>query len=174
MDLYFSPLACSLASRITLYEANVEASYHQVSAQKQLADGGDYRGVYPLALVPALRLEDGTVLTENIAVLVYLGETHDLLGDRIEALRWLSFIATELHKTVFAPLFDSAAPPEAKRYALEKSESRLAHLERHMQGRSFVLDRFSVVDAFLYTVLTWTRWVSGPSARDRVRSGSSA
>ena len=71
MDLYFSPLACSLATRIALYEAGTEANYLEVDPKTKVVqkDGSDFRAVNPLGLVPTLRTDDGTVLTENAAIL---------------------------------------------------------------------------------------------------------
>jgi glutathione S-transferase len=73
MDLYFSPLACSLASRIALYEAGGEARFIEVDPKsKRTPDGADYREIYPLGLVPLLRLDDGSLLRENAAILQYI------------------------------------------------------------------------------------------------------
>ena len=71
MDLYFSPLACSLATRIALYEAGADAGFIEVDPKTKriMEDGSDYLTVYPLGLVPAIRLDDGAVLTENAAIL---------------------------------------------------------------------------------------------------------
>ena len=158
MELYFSPLACSLAARIALYEAGLEATFVRVDPRtKRLSDGRDYREVHPLGLVPALRTEDGTLLTENAAVLQHIAErSPSAAPSRPHELRqWLSFIGTELHKGTFAVLFDPAAPEEAKRYAIEKGRPRLAHIDAHMRGREHVLDVHSVADGYLYTVLNW-------------------
>src|SRR5690606_19086407 len=62
---------------------------------------------------------------------------------------------TELHKGLFAPLFDPAAPEEVKRYAIQKGKPRMAFLDSHMEGREAILDDYSVADAYLYTVLNW-------------------
>jgi glutathione S-transferase len=164
MQLYFSPLACSMATRIALYEAGASASYIEVDPKTKLTqDGDDYRKVHPLGLVPALRTDDGELVTENAAVLQYvarrfpeakLGPTEGLPYARLQ--QWLCFIGTELHKGLFAPLLDPGAPPEAKAYALGKGRSRLAFLADHLGHREVLLDRFSVADAYLVTVLHWT------------------
>ena len=152
--LYFAPLACSLASRIALRHAGIDATYVQVGLRsKRLPDGSDYHAVNPLGSVPALLTDDGRLITENAAIL------HHVLGDDehdpTELIRWLSFIATELHASIFAPLFDPQAPEEVKRYALEKAPSRLAFAERHLESRDYVLDALSAADMYLYTVLNW-------------------
>ncbi|MCA9667798.1 MAG: glutathione S-transferase family protein [Myxococcales bacterium] len=170
MELYFSPLACSLASRIAIDEAGLAVTCQEVGADKTLPDGSSYRDLYSLALVPALKLDDGTLLTENIAVLCAIAEMAPpekrLLPDRQEGLRWLAFINSELHKGIFGTLFDRDAPDEAKRFALEKGKARLRHIDEHMRGRETVLDSFSVVDAYLYTVLNWTQVVDIDLRRD--------
>src|SRR4051794_20850215 len=75
MKLYFSPLACSLATRIALYESGADAQFIEVDSEtKQIEGGIDYRTIYPLGLVPALLLDDGGLLTENAAVLQYVAE----------------------------------------------------------------------------------------------------
>ena len=164
MQLYFSPLACSMATRITLYEAGVDATYIEVDPKTKLTqDGADYRKVHPLGLVPALRTEDGELVTENAAVLQYLvrrfpeaklGPSEGLPYARLQ--QWLCFIGTELHKGTFAPLLDRSAPEAVKTYTLEKSRSRLAYLSDHLANREYLLDEFSVADAYLVTVLNWT------------------
>jgi glutathione S-transferase len=75
MTLYFSPLACSFSTRAVLYEVEANVRFVEV-ADRKTADGKDFRLINPLGLVPALALEDGEVLTENAAVLQYLGERY--------------------------------------------------------------------------------------------------
>lgn len=167
MDLYFSPMACSLATRIALYEAGADARFIEVDplTKRTLPDGADFREVYPLGLVPAVRTDDGEVLAENAAVLQFVADTYpdaELAPteprERARLHQWLCFIGTELHKGLFAPQFDKSAPPEARRWALDKAAARLSVLERHLaSGRPFLLDRFTVADAYLTTVLNWTQ-----------------
>lgn len=168
MDLYFSPMACSLASRIAFYEADAaakaEVRYIEVDPKtKRTLDGEDYLDIYQLGLVPALRLDDGTLLTENAAVLQYVAarfpEAELAPHSGLEQTRlqqWLCFIGTELHKAMFIPLFDKKAPAGTRSHVLEKTRSRLDFLDRHLTGRDFLLNRFSVADAYLCTILNWT------------------
>ncbi len=76
MDLYFSPLACSMATRIALYEAGATANYLEVDPRTKVVqnDGSDFLKVNPLGLVPTLRTDDGVVLTENAAILQYVAD----------------------------------------------------------------------------------------------------
>lgn len=165
MQLYFSPLACSMATRIALYEAGLAAEYLHVEHESRLAsDGTNVRDIHPLGYVPVLRTDDGAILTENAAILQYVASVArpGVLAPTAPSARpalqqWLSFIGTELHKAVFYPLIDPKAPDGAKEYALAQADARMAALARHLDGRTFVLDDFSVVDAYLFTVLNWTR-----------------
>ena len=140
MDLYFSPLACSLATRIALYEAGAEANYLEVDPKTKVVqkDGSDFRSVNPLGLVPTLRTDDGTVLTENAAILQYVADRFPNAGisaasaeERSRLHQWLCFIGTELHKALFVPLLDKTAPQDAKTYALDQ-ESVAARLSREL------------------------------------------
>jgi glutathione S-transferase len=175
MDLYFLPLACSMATRIALYEAGAPARFLEVDHDtKRVSDGSELRAVNPLELVPVLRTEAGDVLTENAVILSYVARRFPdaQLGPRDEpgltALqRWLGFISTELHQGLFSLLLDRKAPAEVKRYVLEKKRSRLDVVAAHLQGRAYLLgersesrtsaDLFSVADAYLVTVLNWMR-----------------
>ena len=82
MDLYFSPLACSMATRIALYEAGAQANYLEVDPKTKVVqkDGSDFRLVNPLGLVPTLRTDDGLVLTENAAILQYVADRFPQAG----------------------------------------------------------------------------------------------
>ena len=166
MDLYFAPLACSMATRIALHEAGAGARFVETDVRAKRVEGGDFLAVNPLGQVPVLRLEDGTTLTENVAILSYVSDRFPEaglmppLGDpaRYEVLRWLAFITSELHKLVFTPLLAGDAPQGAKDFALAKAGPRFAMLDRHLAGRTFLLDRFTAADAYLVTVLNWAAY----------------
>jgi glutathione S-transferase len=188
MDLYFSPLACSMATRIALYEAGEAVNYLEVDPRTKVVqnDGSDFRSVNPLGLVPTLRTDDGTVLTENAAILQYVADHFAKAGlgtapgiDRSRLHQWLCFIGTELHKGLFVPLLDKKAGPEVKSYVLEKNLSRLDYLDRYLTGREYLLDNFSVADAYLVTVINWTmatppvelaKWPAVKSYYERLRA----
>jgi glutathione S-transferase len=165
MELYFSPMACSLASRISLYEAGADDTrFIEVDPKtKRTLSDKDYLQIYPLGLVPLVRLDDGSLLSENAAILQYIAARYPQAElaprDDIERARlqqWLCFIGTELHKGLFIPLFDQKAPDGTRAHTLKKYESRVNYLDNHLTGREFLLDRFSVADAYLYTILNWT------------------
>jgi glutathione S-transferase len=164
MELYFSPMACSLASRIVVYETGAAVRLVEVDSKaKRTADGADYWQITPMGQVPALRTDDGVVVTENAAVLQYLGERFPAAGlvpgetlPRALLRQWLGFIGTELHKTVFVPLLDPKAGPDAKAYARDKAALRLGVLNAHLLDHEHLVgSRFSVADAYAVAVLNW-------------------
>lgn len=163
MELYFAPLACSLATRIALYEAGAPARYTQANTHtKKLLDGSDFFAINPMGQVPALRLDDGSVLTENTAILQYVAEQFPQARlapaggrERSELQQWLGFVGTELHKAIFIPLLDDKASEEVKAYARDKIALRMRILQKHLRDREYVLDSFSIADAYLTTILNW-------------------
>lgn len=161
MQLYFSPLACSLATRIALYEAGGSARFTEVDPKtKRTSDDEDFRTIHPLGLVPTIRTDAGEILTENAAILQYVGAQHPALEDGVDRARlqqWLCFIGTELHKGLFVPLLDRNAPDAMKAYVLDKGTSRLAYVDKHLANREYLLNRFTVADAYLITVLNWAQ-----------------
>jgi glutathione S-transferase len=173
MDLYFSPLACSMATRIAFYEAGINARFIGVDTRsKRLADGSDFLAVNSMGQVPVLRTDAGELLTENPAVLQYVADQKPQSRlapqngiERYRLQQWLNFITSELHKVVFIPLLDPTSPEEAKIYAREKAERRFSHLSNHLEGREFLLDNFTVADAYLVTVLNWSKFVGPDMAK---------
>jgi glutathione S-transferase len=168
MDLYFSPLACSMATRIALYESGTQVNFLEVDPRTKLvqSDGSDYRQVNPLALVPTLRTDDGSLLTENAAILQYVADRFPQAGisaapgiERSRLHQWLNFVGTELHKGLFSTLLDRKAPAEVKAYIVGKGIPRLDYLDNYLKGRQFLLDHFSVADAYLVTALSWSQYV---------------
>jgi len=166
MDLYFSPMTCSLATRISLYELDEPAAFHLVNLRtKQLADGQDYLQINPKGQVPALRTREGVLLTEVPAVLQYVADLKPERGlapkagtlERYQLQQWLNYVATELHKQIFYTIFSPQWPDEAKMYVREQvAPARYDFLSKHLGGRQFLLDSgFTVADAYLVTTLTW-------------------
>jgi glutathione S-transferase len=160
MELFFAPLACSMSARIALAEAGAAIDLAEVDthAKRVLTTGADYCAVNPLGYVPALRLDDGTVLTENSAIpeAQLAPPASDRIG-RAKLRQWLSFISAELHKGLMTPLLGDRTPHEVKAWTISKYAPRLAYLDASLKGREFLLDRFSVADGYLTTVLNWTR-----------------
>jgi glutathione S-transferase len=154
-----------MATRIALYEAGSQANFIEVDpkTKRVLKDDSDFYAVNPLGLVPVVRTDDGVTLTENAAILQHVADRLSKSGigaepgiERSKLQQWLCFIGTELHKGLFTPLLGKTVPAEVKAYTLEKYLSRLDYLNKYLEGREFVLDHFSVADAYLTTVLNWS------------------
>lgn len=167
MDLYFTPMACSIATRIALYEAGMgdETSFHRVTlSSKTLDDGTDYYSINPKGQVPALRLDDGRILTEGAAVLQYVADLVPDAGlapvngsfERYRLQELLNFVGSELHQKVLAVIFNPFAPQDAKVFARDEvAPVKLGILAKAVEGKQFLLgDRFTVADAYAFFVLT--------------------
>jgi glutathione S-transferase len=161
MKLYYSPGACSLATRISLHEAGIEAEYEKVDLRAKITEqGDDYTAINPAGSVPMLVLDDGTAITENVAVLDLIAERNPRLGvegplGRTRLIEMLSFLSTELH-IAFKPFWHAASEAD-KAMAGEAVTRRLDIIEGRM-GEPFLFGAgFSVADAYLYAMLRWTR-----------------
>lgn len=167
LQLYFSPMACSLASRIALMEAGLEARYHQVHllTKKVGHDDSDFHGISSKGAVPVLVLDNGERLTESAAVLQYIADLKPERGlapppgdpDRYRLQEWLSFIGAEIHKAFLFPTFwykddGSLAKPRAR------ITQTLSVPSAHLADREFLVgDRFTVADAHLAWALLLLR-----------------
>jgi len=159
LQLYFFPMACSLASRIALMEAGIEARYHLVHlwTKKILDNDGDFWAVSSKGAVPVLVLESGEKLTENAAVLQYIADLRPDLGlaprpgdpDRYRLQEWLSFVGTEIHKAFLFPTF-WYANDAAKASARERIGQNLSVAALHLESRQYLVgEHFTVADAYL-------------------------
>ena len=169
MDLYFAPLACSMATRIAIYELDAKVNFiyvdiHTDPAKRVLADGSDYHAIHPMGQVPAIRTDTGELLTENPVVLQYVADQYPQGGlapseglKRYQLQQWLNFISTELHKGTYIPLLNPANPEGAKEFARRKLPLRMAYLSSQLQKGDFLLERFSIADCYLVTILNWSR-----------------
>jgi glutathione S-transferase len=163
MDLFFSPLACSLASRISSYEAGIHLNFIEVDpVTKRTRDGRNYLEFSPLGLVPALRLDDGFLLTGNAAILEYFAASSLRANlaplstpDLAKLHQWLFIVGTELHKVMFVPLFDKKIPEGTQTHARDFVFASLDFLDAQLTGRQFLLDRFTTADAYLCSILNW-------------------
>lgn len=169
MKLYFSPGACSLSPHIVLREGGFDFSLEKVNLRtRQTASGADYSTINPKGYVPALDLGNGELLTEGPAIVQYLADQvpERRLAppcgtlERARVQEWLTFIGTELHKS-FSPLFNPAATDDTKEAARANLARRLPLAAQALETRPFLTgDTFTVADAYLFTVLTWSRLVN--------------
>ncbi|MFA3779102.1 MULTISPECIES: glutathione transferase GstA [unclassified Yersinia (in: enterobacteria)] len=166
MKLFYKPGACSLSPHIVLREAGLDFSIESVDLVAKITETGeDYLSISPKGQVPALVLDDGSLLTEGVAIVQYLA---DMVPDRhliapsgtlsrYHAIEWLNFIATELHKG-FSPLFNPKTPDDYKTIARERLNKQFSYVDSVLAQHDYLLGKkFSVADAYLFTV---TRWAS--------------
>ena len=168
MQLYYSPGACSLASHITLREAGLPVELKKADTKtKKLEDGSDYFAVNSKGSVPALRLDDGQVLTEGPAILQYLADQkpESKLApkagtlERYRLLEWLNFITSEVHKS-FSPLFNPAADAAVKQYTTQNIEKKFDWINKQLAGKQYLTgDQFTIADAYLFVVTNWSNFV---------------
>jgi glutathione S-transferase len=164
MKLYYLPGACSQAANIALREAGLKFDLVKVDRQtKQAADGLNFNEVNPKGYVPALTLDNGETLTENVAVLQYIADRNPAARlappagtmERYRLIEWLAFINSEIHKG-FGPLFRKDAPEDTKAYARNNIATRAGWLNSSWGTRSFLMgEQFTVADAYLFVVLGW-------------------
>ena len=165
MKLYFAPGACSLSPHIVLREAGLNFELEQVNNQeKKTKSGQDFWAVNPKGQVPVLELDNGEKLTEGPIVVQYLADQKPAAGllpaagsmDRYRVQEWLNFITSELHKS-FGPIFRPTTPEEFKKISKENLGKRFDYLDKHLASRHYLMgDKFTVADAYLFTVLRWT------------------
>jgi len=179
MKLYVMPGACSLASHISLIWAGLP---YEVAVLGHAEAGGEaYRKVNPKGAVPALALDDGTVITESLAVLQYIAglapdarlgaEPGNLLA-RAQMDELLADLVSDIHKA-WAPVFvpnrfvtKEANQDDARQAAFGQLDKQYARLDRMIQGREWALfGRRTVADAYLYVMCRWKDNTPEPLAR---------
>ena len=164
MKLFYKPGACSLASHITLRESGKDFTLDGVDLmKKRLENGDDFFAVNPKGQVPALLLDDGALLTEGVAIMQYLADSvpdRQLLAptsslSRYKTIEWLNYIATELHKG-FTPLFRPDTPEDFKPTVRALLEKKMQYVNDSLKDNQWICGpRFSIADAYLFTVLRW-------------------
>ena len=164
MKLYYSPGACSLAVHIVLREAQFKFDLDKVDLAAKRTEGGeDYLAVNGKGYVPALKLDDGTVLTEVGAILQYLADEKPRRNlapkprtpERYKLIEWINFTASEIHKAL-GDFFNPKMTPEWREARLERLSKRLEYLNKALGSSEYLMGEFSIADAYLYTVLRWT------------------
>ena len=168
MKLYYSPGACSLAPHIVLNELGQNYDLEKVDlGAKKTETGADFMDVNGKGYVPTLDLGTGEVLTEVSTILQYLADkakNTDLLPafgsmERYRAMEQLNFVASELHKGI-GGLFNPAMPEDGKKAMKDRLTRRFAWLDAQLAKKHYLLgDKYSVADAYAFTVLSWTKHV---------------
>lgn len=167
MKLFYVPGVCSLSPHIVLREMGVDFQLDKVDRSTKVSESGvNYNQLNPKSYVPALQLDDGAVLTEGAAILMYLADQkggekvapRPGTKERYKLQEWLVFIATEIHKS-FSPLFRKTPDPVPR----ETLQKRLALVAGTLAKQPYLLgEKFSAADAYLFTVLRWAARVELP------------
>jgi glutathione S-transferase len=165
MRLYYSPGACSLASNIAFAEAGQAYELSRVDLGKHLTeDGRDFYAINPKGYVPYLELDDGESISEGVAILQFIADTHPSANlapvhgtmARVKLNEWLTYINSEVHKTL-GGLFDRSMPADYRAKQVEKASKRFDLLSATLSKQDYILaSGYSVADAYLFTVLNWT------------------
>ncbi|MBJ6120388.1 glutathione S-transferase N-terminal domain-containing protein [Sphingomonas mollis] len=161
MKLYYSPGACSLADHIALHEAGLSFEHEKVDLKVKRTDSGaDYMAINPKGYVPALTLDSGETLSENIAILDWIAHQDTKLKPagpmgHTHLLEALAYISTEIHKS-FKPFFAGAGDDE-KAKAGETILKRMGYLADTMEGDFLLGADLSVADCYLFVMLLWAR-----------------
>lgn len=168
MKLYCKPGACSLSPHIVARECGLDFTQVNVDLQKKLTEQGeDYWQINPKGQVPALQFDDGTILTEGVAIVQYLADLkpdYHLLAPtgsltRYHTLEWLSFISSELHKG-FSPLFRPDTPDAYKPQLRAQLEKKFQLVNEALEDKQWLLGtRYTVADIYLYVVTRWAKAV---------------
>ena len=167
MKLFYAPGACSHAPHILLRESGLDFTIERVDlASKQTETGADFKKINPHGYVPALQLDNGTVVTEVAVINQYIADRvpdkklapANGTPERYTLQSWLNFISTEVHKQL-APMFNPAVPEEYKTMLKEKLATRFETINAHLSKQAFLLgETFTAPDAYLYTVLNWAKY----------------
>ena len=168
MKLYYFPGACALSPHIVLLEAGLPFTLVKVDSKtKKTESGADYFAINPKGAVPALQFDDGRVLTEGPAIVQYLADQKPESGlapragtfERYQLMEILNYITSEVHKS-FTPLFNPAGSAEVKEMFTANLAKKFDWLSDFIGKKPFLLgNTFTVADAYLFTVLNWTRYV---------------
>ncbi|MBK5512596.1 glutathione S-transferase C-terminal domain-containing protein [Pseudomonas sp. TH15] len=167
--LFIFPGACSFAAHVVIHELQLPINVERVT----LGDpNSPYRQINPTGRVPALLLDNQTLLTENTAILPYLADLKpgtELFApagsvERAQIQGWLGYVATEVHVGAFRPInrperysADEAAFPGIRQRALEQLTNALKPIEARLAQTEYLVgDRFTVADAYLGVFLGWS------------------
>ena len=169
MLLYYNKGGCSLSPHIVLHETGLPHAVMHVDLHSgRTADGTNYWAINPKRSVPALRLDDGAVLTEGAAIVQYIADRAPASGlvpkagtmERYRVQEWLNYVGTEMHRG-FTPLFSADIAPAWKAKTLAALAQKFDFLSERLAGRVYLTgDGFTVADAYLFVILRWRDYVA--------------
>jgi glutathione S-transferase len=165
MKLFYASGSSSLLPHIVLLEAGLPFTTVQIDEHtKDIQGGGNYRTINPLGYVPALVLDDGTLLTEGPAIVQWIADQVPAKSlappngtiERTKLQAWLNFFSSEMHKGAFGPLFYKGISEQSKEVFRSRLRARYAHLDQHLGHHEYlVAEKFTIADAHFFTVTNW-------------------
>ncbi len=174
MKLFYKAGTCSLAPHIVLNELNMIYELESVDLATKVSVSGDYKKINPKGSVPALRMDNGEILTEGAIISQFLADQKMESGllpkygtmERYRTLEMMNFIATDVHKS-FSPLFGAdkivknvEGKTEMKMYYVETVKSKIGLLSDKLGTNDYLMGtQFTIADAYLFTVLGWSKYV---------------
>jgi glutathione S-transferase len=170
MKLYSHPGSCSSASHISLIEAGLDHETIELDlrSDRLLPDGRHLADINPKGYVPVLELDNGELLTENVAILQYIADQAPDSGlapangtlERYRLQEWLGYTNCEIHR-ILSFFMNPDLPQEMRESLTERVNNRIAYIDEHLADHSFIMgDQFTVADAYLFIVLSWTGMVN--------------
>jgi glutathione S-transferase len=163
MKLFYAPGACSLSPHIVARESGLELQLEKVDFKTRTAGGVNFSSINPKGYVPALQLDDGEVLTEGPAIVQYLADQKPGTGlapaagtrARYRLQEMLGYLNSEIHKS-YSPLFKSETPAAVREERIAYLHKRYAVIEQRLAKHEWLVgERFSVADAYLFTLTRW-------------------
>jgi len=165
MKLYTSPGSCSSASHIALLEAGADFELVKLNLKtnRLLPDGRHLNDINPKGYVPVLELDDGSLLTENVAILQYIADQYPDSNlappngtlERSRLHEWLGFINSEVHKT-FSNFFNPKLPDDMRAFFTQRLDTRFAYIDSWLEDKDYLLgDQFTVADCYLFIIAGW-------------------
>ncbi len=165
LTLYYAPGACSMAAHIVLEESGEKYEPRKVDLAGGEQRTEAYLKMNPLGRVPVLGLDDGTPLTENTAILPYLGKRFDLWPKDARAdagaLSLIGYFASSVHPAhahVGRPeryTADTSAFPGIKEAGLKTFHTYLQQIDGMLAGREWLSDKYSVLDPYGFVFYSW-------------------
>jgi glutathione S-transferase len=165
LTLYYGPGACSMAAHIVLEESGETYEPRRMDLGKGEQKTEAYLKIHPLGRVPALGLDDGQPLTENTAILPYLGKRFNLWPTdplaEARALSLIGFFASTVHPAhahISRPeryATDKAHFPDLQAQGRKSFHEYLKQIDGMLAGRQWLGEAYSVLDPYAFTFYTW-------------------
>jgi len=165
LTLFYAPGACSMAPHIALEEGGEKYEAKRMDLSKGEQKTADYMKIHPLGRVPALKLDDGTPLTENTAILPFLGKRFGLWPTdpvkEAQALSVIGFFAASVHPAnahVGRPeryTDDRSAHPGLQAMGKKTYFEYMKQIDGMYGRREWLSDKYSVLDPYAFVFYVW-------------------